>query len=94
MSLVQAAGFRINCLTALHALRDRANIAPSERLLVIGAAGGVGSAAIQVGKVLRAEVIACVSSEPRRDFVKSLGADHTIVSQREGWRERLQRRRP
>ena len=48
MSFAQAAGFRINYLTALHGLRDRAALAAGERLLVFGAAGGVGSAAIRM----------------------------------------------
>jgi len=89
MSFAQAAGFRINYLTALHGLRDRAAIAAGERLLVFGAAGGVGSAAIQVGKVLGAEVIAAASSEEKRAFAKAHGADHVIDTAPEGWRDRL-----
>ena len=65
MSFAQAAGFRINYLTALHGLRDRAAIRPGERLLVLGAAGGVGAAAVQVGKILGAQVIAAGSTEEK-----------------------------
>ncbi|MDR3513026.1 MAG: NADPH:quinone oxidoreductase family protein [Caulobacteraceae bacterium] len=89
MSFEQAAGFRINYLTALHGLRDRAVIAPGERLLVIGAAGGVGTAAVQVGRALGAEVIAAASSEEKRAFALAHGASAVIDTAPEGWRDRL-----
>jgi NADPH2:quinone reductase len=89
MSFAQAAGFRINYLTALHGLRDRAAIAAGERLLVFGAAGGVGSAAIQVGKILGGEVVAAASTEEKRAFARAHGADHVIDTSPEGWRDRL-----
>ena len=54
MSFEQAAGFRVNYLTALHGLEDRAALSPGERLLVLGAAGGVGLAAVQIGAVMGA----------------------------------------
>jgi NADPH2:quinone reductase len=85
----QAAGFRVNYLTALHGLRDRAQIRAGERLLVFGAAGGVGSAAIQVGKVLGAHVIAVASTEEKRAFALKLGADSTLDANEDGWRDRL-----
>ena len=89
MSFTQAAGFRINAITALHGLRDRAALRPGEKLLVFGAAGGVGSAALQVGKLLGAEVIAAASTEEKRIFAKAHGADHVIDTSPEGWRDRL-----
>jgi NADPH2:quinone reductase len=89
MSFVQAAGFRINYLTALHGLSDRGALAKGERLLVLGAAGGVGTAAIQVGKILGAEVIAAASSEEKRDFARTQGADHVMDTAPDGWRDRL-----
>lgn len=89
MSFAQAAGFRVNYVTALHGLRDRANLAPGERLLVIGAAGGVGMAAIQIGKILGAEVIAAASTDEKREFARAQGADHVIDTDAEGWRDRL-----
>lgn len=89
MSFAQAAGFRVNYLTALHGLRDRAALAAGERLLVLGAAGGVGMAAIQVGKAMGAEVIAAASSEEKRAFALDQGADHAIDTVPEGWRDRL-----
>lgn len=89
MSFEQAAGFRVNYLTALHGLKDRAALQAGERLLVFGAAGGVGAAAVQVGKLLGAEVIAAASSEEKRAFATSIGADHVLDTAPEGWRDRL-----
>ena len=89
MSFEQASGFRINYLTALHGLRDRANLQPGERLLITGAAGGVGMAALQVGKVMGARVIAAASSEEKRMFAREHGADLAIDTAPEGWRDRL-----
>ncbi len=89
MSFAQASGLRINYLTALHGLRDRAAIRPGERLLVLGAAGGVGLAAVQVGRVLGAQVIACASTEDKRAYASAHGAQATIDSNPEGWRDRL-----
>jgi NADPH2:quinone reductase len=64
--------------TSYHALVDRAHLQPGETLLVLGAAGGVGMAAVQVGKALGAEVLAAVSSEEKAALVTSAGADHVI----------------
>jgi NADPH2:quinone reductase len=89
MSFEQASGFRINYLTALHGLRDRAGLQSGERLLVTGAAGGVGMAAVQIGKVLGAQVIAAASSEEKRAFALAHGADLAIDTAPEGWRDRL-----
>ena len=89
MSLAQAAGFRINYITALHGLRDRAQLQPGERLLVLGAAGGVGMAAVQVGKRLGATVIAAASTDEKRAFALAHGADAAMDTSAEGWRDRL-----
>jgi len=89
MTFAQAAGFRINYLTALHALRDRAAVQSGERLLVLGAAGGVGVAAVQVGKLLGAKVIAAGSTEEKRGFARANGANLVIDTLVEGWRDRL-----
>lgn len=89
MSAAEAAGFRINYITALHGLRDRANVQPGETVVVLGAAGGVGAAGIQVAKPLGARVIAVASSEEKRDFCLSLGADAVLDTTPEGWRDRL-----
>ncbi|MGE7963228.1 NADPH:quinone oxidoreductase family protein [Pseudomonas sp. NPDC089918] len=89
MSFAQAAGFRINYVTVLHALKDRAHLQAGETLLVIGAAGGVGSAAIQVGKCLGAKVIAVASTAEKREFAQQMGADHVIDSAADNFREQV-----
>jgi NADPH2:quinone reductase len=89
MSFEAACGFRINHLTALHGLRDRAGLKEGERLLVSGAAGGVGLAAVQVGKALGATVIACASTDEKRAFAQAAGADAVIDTAADGWRDRL-----
>ena len=88
-SLEQAAGFRINYMTALHGLRDRARLAAGERVLVFGAAGGVGLAAVQIGDLLGATVIAVASTGEKRALAARHGAAITIDREPEGWRERL-----
>lgn len=89
MSAAQASGFRINYVTALHGLRDRANLQPGETVLVLGAAGGVGVAAIQVAKAMGARVIACASTDEKRAFAAAQGADEVLDTAPEGWRDRL-----
>ena len=64
--------------TSYHALVDRAHLEPGETLLVLGAAGGVGLAAVQIGKALGATVIAAVSSPEKEELVSSAGADQVI----------------
>ncbi|WP_424963624.1 NADPH:quinone oxidoreductase family protein [Ekhidna sp.] len=61
--------------TVIHALKDRANLNEGETLAVLGASGGVGTAAIQLGKVMGAKVIACASTHEKLEFCKMLGAD-------------------
>ncbi len=75
--------------TALHALADRALLAPDETLLVLGAAGGVGLAAVEVGKALGARVIAAASSGEKLAVCREHGADETIDYSREDLRERI-----
>jgi NADPH:quinone reductase len=89
LSFEQAAAGRTNMGTVLHALKDRARIQPGERLLVIGAAGGVGVAAVQVGRLMGVEVIAVASSEEKRAFALEHGAHAAIDTEVEGWRDRL-----
>ena len=78
-----AACFIFTYGTSHHALKDRAQIKPGETLLILGAAGGVGAAAIELGKAAGATVIAAVSTEDKAAFCKSIGADHTIIYPRE-----------
>lgn len=89
MSMNQAAGFRVNYGTALHGLRDRAALKAGETLVVIGAAGGVGLAAVQVGRLLGANVIGVASTEQKRAAVAEAGAGVTLDRTIEGWRDRL-----
>jgi NADPH2:quinone reductase len=64
--------------TSYHALKQRAALELGETLLVLGAAGGVGSAAIEIGKAMGASVIAAASSDEKLDFCRDIGADMTI----------------
>jgi NADPH2:quinone reductase len=89
MSFAQAAAFRVNYLTALHGLQDRARLASGETLLVTGSAGGVGLAAVQLGALMGARVIACASTEEKRAFAQAHGASEVIDTTPEGWRDRL-----
>jgi NADPH2:quinone reductase len=78
LDFVPAAGLAVTYGTGLHALRDRAGLQPGETLAVLGASGGVGQAAVELGKVLGARVIACASSEEKLEFCKSCGADEVV----------------
>jgi len=89
LSFEQAAVSRVDYVTALHGLKDRGRLTPGERLLVFGAAGGVGSAAVQVGKALGGSVIAACSTPEKRAFALHHGADGAIDTQEDGWRDRL-----
>ena len=84
-----AASFRVNYLTALYALSERGSLKSGEILLVLGAAGGVGVAAVQVGKLLGARVIAAASTEEKRKFASDHGADATIDYTQANWRDVL-----
>lgn len=78
MDFRSAAGFAMIYTTAYHALKQRARLQAGETLLVLGASGGVGLAAVELGKIMGARVIAAASSEEKLDFVKQLGPDATI----------------
>lgn len=73
----QAAAVAISGMTALQAVRDQAAVAPGQRVLIIGASGGVGTYAVQVAKAFGAEVTG-VASTAKVDLVRSLGADRVI----------------
>jgi NADPH2:quinone reductase len=75
--------------TSWHALVDRASLKPGETLLVLGAAGGVGAAAVQLGKLLGARVIAAASSAEKLAFCKAMGADEVIDYSKEDLKERV-----
>lgn len=89
LGFAEAAALRLNYLTALHALTDRGALQPGEQVVVLGAAGGLGAAGIQLAKLLGARVIAVASSPEKRAFCETLGADAVLDTEPEGWRERL-----
>ena len=86
-----AASFGLVYATAYHALKDRAAIKPGETLLVLGAAGGAGLAAVELGTLLGARVIACASSDDKLETCKRHGAQAAINYEREDLREALKR---
>ena len=88
-SFVDAAAFIMIYATSHHALIDRGQLKAGETVLVLGAAGGVGTAAIQIAKVMGAKVIAAASTDEKCALCKSIGADETINYQNENLRERL-----
>jgi NADPH2:quinone reductase len=75
MSMTDAAGFLLNYGTTYHALVQRAKLQPGETLLVLGAAGGVGLTAVEIGKALGARVIAAASTDEKLALAKQHGAD-------------------
>ncbi|MEO3479618.1 NADPH:quinone oxidoreductase family protein [Phaeobacter sp. CAU 1743] len=79
MPFEDAACFVFTYGTSYHALKDRAHMKPGESLLILGAAGGVGVAAIELGKGMGAKVIAAVSSDDKAAFCREVGADETLV---------------
>lgn len=89
VSFASGASFSTNFGTAMHALWDRAQVKAGERLLVIGAAGGTGVAAIQVGREMGADVIAVASTPEKRAFALEQGARIALDTNVEGWRDRL-----
>jgi NADPH2:quinone reductase len=89
LTFEQGASLPLNYLTALHGLLDRAGTVAGERVLVLGAAGGVGIAAVQVARALGAHVIAAASSAGKRAFALEHGAHESIDADPQGWRDRL-----
>ncbi len=87
----RAAGLTVTYGTTLYALRVRAELKPGESLVVLGAAGGTGLAAIELGKVMGARVIACASSDDKLAFAREHGADDAVNYDREDLRGALKR---
>lgn len=87
--LGDAAAFAFTYGTSHHALIDRAQLKAGETVLVLGAAGGVGSAAVQIAKAAGARVVAAASSADKLEFCRRLGADLLIDTSRENLREAL-----
>jgi NADPH2:quinone reductase len=78
MGFNTAAAFSMTYGTSMHALKQRANLQPGETLLVLGASGGVGLAAVEIGKAMGARVIAAASSADKLAVAKAAGADELI----------------
>ena len=79
MPFEDGASLILTYATSLHALKDRAKLKPGETLLVLGAAGGVGIAAVELGKAMGARVIAAASSQEKLDLAIAHGADAGLV---------------
>jgi NADPH2:quinone reductase len=78
LSFETAAGFMLAYGTSWHAIRDRAALLPTETMLVLGAAGGVGLSAVEIGKAIGARVIAAASTDEKCAICREHGADETI----------------
>ncbi len=89
MDFATAAAFGLTYATSEHALVDRGALKAGETLLVLGAAGGVGLAAIEIGRILGARVIACASTDDKLAVCREHGADETINYATEDLRERI-----
>ena len=85
---VTAAAFRSNYFTSLYAL-ERGQLRPGEYLLVLGASGGTGISAVQIGKLLGARVIGAASTAEKRQFAVRHGADATVDYTQPNWRDTL-----
>ena len=91
LSEEKAAGLIVTYATSLHALKQRARLAKGETLAVLGASGGVGIAAVELGALMGARVIACASSQDKIDFAKSLGASEGVDYSKTNLRDELKR---
>ena len=89
MDFVAAAGFTMTYGTSYYALKQRAQLRPAETLLVLGAAGGVGLAAVELGRVMGARVIAAAGSADKLTLCKEYGADETINYATESLKDRV-----
>ncbi len=87
MGFAEAACFRVSYATAYHALVQQGQLKPGEKVLVLGAGGAVGQAAIQVTKALGGIVIGSASSAEKRALALSAGADHVVDSRSPDWRD-------
>ncbi|WP_313127658.1 NADPH:quinone oxidoreductase family protein, partial [Stutzerimonas nitrititolerans] len=89
MDFTTAAAFSMTYGTSMHALKQRANLQPGETLLVLGASGGVGLAAVEIGKAMGAWVIAAASTNEKLEIARKAGADELINYSEASLRERL-----
>ena len=91
MSFDVAAAFTLTYGTSWHAIRDRAALRAGETMLVLGAAGGVGLSAVEIGKAVGARVIAAASTDEKLAVCRDHGADATINYEKEDLREAIKR---
>ena len=89
LAFERAAGLTVTYGTTLYALRERAQLKPGETLVVLGASGGTGIAAVELGKIMGARVVACASSDEKLDFARTHGADETVNYAQENLRDAL-----
>jgi len=89
MDFPTAAAFLMTYGTSYYALKDRAQLQPGENLVVLGAAGGVGLSAVELGRAMGARVIAAASSEEKLAVCREHGADETIDYSREKLKDRM-----
>jgi NADPH2:quinone reductase len=89
LDYVSAAGFILTYCTSYHALKQRAQLAAAETLLVLGAAGGVGLTAVELGKAAGATVIAAASTPEKLALAEQYGATHLIDYSRECLKDRI-----
>src|SRR5690606_16035035 len=89
MDFITAAAFSMTYGTSMHALKQRAQLQPGETLLVLGASGGVGLAAVEIAKAMGAKVIAAASSAEKLQVAKNAGADELINYSEESLKDRL-----
>jgi NADPH2:quinone reductase len=87
----RAAGLTVTYATTLYALRVRGALKSGETLAVLGASGGTGLAAVEIGKIMGARVIACASSDEKLAFARAHGADETVNYATENLRDALRR---
>jgi NADPH:quinone reductase len=91
LDAARAAGLIVTYGTAFYALQDRAQLKPGETLAVLGASGGVGLAAVELGRIMGARVIACASSADKLHFARVHGADEVVNYATEDLRAALRR---
>jgi NADPH:quinone reductase-like Zn-dependent oxidoreductase len=90
-SFTQAAAFPLAALTAWRMCLSRGRLKPTETVLILGAAAGVGVMCIQIAKMVGCRVIAAASTEAKRELCEALGADLTIDYSRDGWEKEVRR---
>ena len=91
LSFEEAAAVPLVFLTAWHMLVTRAKLQPGEEVLILGGGSGVGSAGIQIAKMLGGRVIATVGGEEKVEKTRALGADHVVLHSQTGWQSDVKR---